>query len=83
MPVAPHCRTKIQGAWLDPHLGGGDGRFRVDMGGFRDQGVETGRAGPEYLIIRLLGWHSIFNFEIRISVFFCFFLHLASPAIRF
>ncbi len=26
--VAPHCRTKIQGAGLDPHLGGGDGRFR-------------------------------------------------------
>ncbi len=26
--VAPHCRTKIQGAGLDPRLGGGDGRFR-------------------------------------------------------
>ncbi len=22
--VAPHCRTKIQGAGLDPHPGGGD-----------------------------------------------------------
>ncbi len=26
--VAPHCRTKIQGAELGPHLGRGDGRFR-------------------------------------------------------
>ncbi len=26
--VYAHCRTKIQGAGLDPHLGGGDGRFR-------------------------------------------------------
>ncbi len=22
--VAPHCRTEVQGAGLDPHLGGGD-----------------------------------------------------------
>ncbi len=36
--VAPHCRIKIQGAGLDPHLGGGDGRFREEMGGFMDQG---------------------------------------------
>ncbi len=49
------------------------------MGGFRDQGVETGRAGPEYLIIRLLGWHSIFNFEIRISVFLGGFLTPGIP----
>ncbi len=27
-PVAPHCRTKIQGAGLDPHPGGEIGRFR-------------------------------------------------------
>ncbi len=44
LTVAPHCRTKIQGAGLDPHPGGwrlvGLG---VGMGGFRDQGVETGR----------------------------------------
>ncbi len=33
--VAPHCRTKIQGEGLDPHL-------EVEMGGFRDQGVEMG-----------------------------------------
>ncbi len=49
--VAPHCRTKIQGAgWI--HIQGVEiGRFRggrwvglgVGMGGFRDQGVETGR----------------------------------------
>ncbi len=25
LPVAPHCRTMIKGAWLDPHLGGRDG----------------------------------------------------------
>ncbi len=24
IPVASHCRTKIQGAGLGPHLGGGD-----------------------------------------------------------
>ncbi len=29
-----HCRKKIQGAGLDTHLG-------VEMGRFRDQGVET------------------------------------------
>ncbi len=33
--VAPQCRTKIQGAGLDPHLGGGDGRFRGGDGRFR------------------------------------------------
>ncbi len=38
------------------------------------------RAGPEYSIIRSVGWHSIFNFEIRISnVFFFFFWTPAIP----
>ncbi len=41
--VTPHCRTNIQGAGLYPHLEGGNGRFRVEMGGFRDQGVHTVR----------------------------------------
>ncbi len=47
--VAPHCRTKIQEAGVDPHVGGGD--LAVGMGGFRDQGVETGRFG--YRCVRL------------------------------
>ncbi len=42
--VAPHCKTKVQRAGLDPHLGVdilvGLG---VEMGEIRDQGVETGR----------------------------------------
>ncbi len=33
LPVAPHCRTKTQGAGLDPNLG-------VEIVGL---GVETGR----------------------------------------
>ncbi len=32
LTVAPHCRTKIQGERLDPHVGGGNGRIMVGDG---------------------------------------------------
>ncbi len=41
--VAPHCRTKLQGTGVGSTSRGGDGGLGVEMGGFRDQGVETGR----------------------------------------
>ncbi len=48
--VAPHCRTKIQGAGLDPHLGGGEGRFRGGDGclgirGWRPVGLGIFKVG--------------------------------------
>ncbi len=42
---SPSLQDKDPGVGLDPHLGGGDGRFRdqgVEMGRFRDQGVGVG-----------------------------------------
>ncbi len=42
--MAPNSRTTIQGAELDPHPGGGEMvGLGVELRGFRDQGVETGR----------------------------------------
>ncbi len=49
-------------------------RARMPCALFTSKGMHAHtRAGPEYSNIRSVGWHSIFNFEIRICFFFFFF----------
>ncbi len=39
--------------------GGEDGRFRVEMGGFRDQGVETVGLGWRWVGFGIKGWRQV------------------------